>query len=88
LKIKIELLQSGFACDGAIQDAGMIINFAIGMIMSDYRKYQCGVCGHIYDEAEGGPGTGIAPGTRWEDIPDDWRCPECGVEKSEYALMD
>jgi rubredoxin len=55
--------------------------------MSDYRKYQCGVCGHIYDEAEGDEAGGIAPGTRWEDIPDDWRCPECGVEKSEYALM-
>jgi len=55
--------------------------------MSDYKKYQCGVCGHIYDEAEGDEGTGIAPGTRWEDIPDDWRCPECGAEKSEYSLM-
>jgi rubredoxin len=57
------------------------------MIMSDYRKYQCSVCGHIYDEEEGDEETGIAPGTRWEDIPDDWRCPECGAEKSEYALM-
>jgi rubredoxin len=55
--------------------------------MSDYRKYQCCVCGHIYDEAEGDEETGIAPGTRWEDIPEDWRCPECGVEKSEYELM-
>ena len=57
------------------------------VIMSDYRKYQCGVCGHIYDEAEGDEDSGIAPGTRWEDIPDDWRCPECGAEKSEYSLM-
>jgi rubredoxin len=57
------------------------------MFMSDYRKYQCGVCGYIYDEAEGDEDGGIAPGTRWEDIPDDWRCPECGVEKSEYFLM-
>jgi rubredoxin len=57
------------------------------VIMSEYRKYQCGVCGHIYDEAEGDEETGIAPGTRWEDIPDDWRCPECGAKKSEYALM-
>jgi len=56
-------------------------------MMSDYRKYQCSVCGHIYDEAEGDKDTGIAPGTRWEDIPDDWRCPECGAEKSEYALI-
>jgi len=55
--------------------------------MSDYRKYQCSVCGHIYDEAEGDPDSGIAPGTRWEDIPETWRCPECGVEKKEYDLM-
>jgi rubredoxin-NAD+ reductase len=55
--------------------------------MSDYRRYQCDVCGHIYNEAEGDAETGIAPGTRWEDIPDDWRCPECGAEKSEYGLI-
>ena len=55
--------------------------------MFEYRKYQCDVCDHAYDEAEGDEDTGIAPGTRWEDIPDDWRCPECGAEKSEYTLM-
>jgi rubredoxin len=55
--------------------------------MSDFKKYQCSVCGHIYDEAEGDFDTGIAPGTRFEDIPDDWRCPECGAEKSAYNLM-
>ncbi|MDO9424654.1 MAG: rubredoxin [Methylobacter sp.] len=55
--------------------------------MSDYKKYQCSVCGHIYDEAEGDPDTGMAPGTLWKDIPVDWRCPECGAEKSAYALM-
>ncbi|WP_373413347.1 rubredoxin [Methylobacter tundripaludum] len=56
-------------------------------MMPDYKKYQCGTCGHIYDEAEGDLDTGIAPGTLWKDIPDDWHCPECGVEKSEYDLM-
>ena len=55
--------------------------------MTNYKKYQCGVCGHIYYEAEGDPDSGIAPGTKWDDIPDDWRCPECGVEKSEYDLI-
>ena len=56
--------------------------------MSDYKKYRCNVCGHIYDEAEGDPEGDIAPGTRWADLPDDWRCPECGAEKSEYELAD
>lgn len=55
--------------------------------MSDYKKYQCDVCGYIYDEAEGDPDSGIAPHTRWKDVPDDWRCPECGAEKGEYSLM-
>ncbi len=55
--------------------------------MANFRKYQCTVCGHIFDEAEGDPDSGIEPGTQWEDIPDDWRCPECGVEKSEFELI-
>jgi rubredoxin len=55
--------------------------------MSDYKRYQCSICGHIYDEAEGDLDTGIMPGTLWENIPDDWRCPECGAEKSAYDLM-
>ncbi len=55
--------------------------------MTDYKKYQCNICEHIYDEAEGDPDSDIAPGTLWENIPDDWRCPKCGVEKSEFELM-
>jgi rubredoxin-NAD+ reductase len=56
--------------------------------VSDYRKYECTVCGHIYDEEVGDPDSDLAPGTPWEDIPDDWRCPECGVEKGDFELMD
>ena len=44
----------------------------------DFKKYECVICGFIYDEAEGLPDDGIPPGTRWEDIPDDWECPDCG----------
>lgn len=47
-------------------------------------KYKCKVCGHIYDPKEGGPDGGIAPGTSFEDIPDDWVCPICGVIKKDY----
>ena len=43
------------------------------------KRYECIVCGWIYDEALGCPEEGIAPGTKWDDIPDDWTCPECGV---------
>jgi rubredoxin-NAD+ reductase len=55
--------------------------------MKTYRRYQCSVCGHIYDEAEGDPDTGIKPGTLWQDIPDTWKCPECGAEKADFELM-
>lgn len=56
--------------------------------MSDYREYVCNVCGHVYDEAAGDPETGVAPGTRWEDLPEDWVCPECGAPKDEYEVME
>ena len=44
-------------------------------------KYLCTVCGYIYDEAVGDPDNGIAAGTKWEDLPDDYVCPLCGVGK-------
>ena len=47
-------------------------------------KYVCTVCGYIYDEAVGEPDNGIAAGTKWEDLPDDYVCPLCGVDKSHF----
>lgn len=49
------------------------------------KKYQCNVCGYIYDEAKGDPEHSIAPGTKFEDLPADWTCPECGVSKDEFS---
>ena len=54
------------------------------MADAGFRKYECVVCGFIYDEAEGLPDDGIPPGTRWEDIPEDWLCPDCGIGKSDF----
>jgi rubredoxin len=48
------------------------------------KKYVCTVCGYVYDEAAGIPDSGIAPGTKWEDIPEDWTCPLCGATKAEF----
>jgi rubredoxin len=53
-----------------------------------YQKYQCFFCGHIYDEAAGLPDAGFPPGTRWNDIPDSWICPECGAMKSDFMLLE
>lgn len=48
-------------------------------------KYVCLVCGYIYDEELGEPENGIAPGTKWEDVPEDYLCPLCFVGKEEFA---
>ena len=53
-----------------------------------YRKYQCTNCGHIYDEALGEPSEGLPAGTRWEDVPDTWTCPECGASKRDFQLLE
>lgn len=55
--------------------------------MAEFRKYKCKTCGHVYDEEKGDPSSGIAPGTRWEDLPDDWECPKCGAAKVMFTLM-
>ncbi|MCH9665013.1 MAG: rubredoxin [Gammaproteobacteria bacterium] len=54
----------------------------------EYKKWQCEICAFIYDEAEGWPEDNIAPGTRWEDVPDDWKCPDCGTTKSDFAMVE
>lgn len=51
-------------------------------------KWECIVCGLVYDEKEGWPDDGIAPGTRWEDVPEDWLCPDCGVGKEDFELLE
>lgn len=53
-----------------------------------HKKYICLICGLIYDEAEGWPEDGIAPGTAWEDVPENWFCPDCGAAKSEFEMME
>ena len=53
-----------------------------------YKKYMCLICGWIYDEAEGDEESGIPPGTRWEDIPEDWECPDCGAGKEDFDLIE
>jgi rubredoxin-NAD+ reductase len=51
-------------------------------------KWECIVCGLVYDEKEGWPDDGIAPGTKWEDVPEDWLCPDCGVGKEDFELIE
>ncbi len=50
-------------------------------------KYECTICAYIYDEDEGDPESGVAPGTKWEDVPDDWVCPVCGAGKGDFESI-
>lgn len=52
------------------------------------QKYVCDICGYIYDPEVGDPDSGVAPGTAFEDIPDDWVCPLCGVGKEDFSPED
>ncbi|WP_301860537.1 rubredoxin [uncultured Megasphaera sp.] len=47
-------------------------------------KYECCICGYIYDEAEGDPDNGVAAGTKFADLPDSWVCPTCGTDKDDF----
>lgn len=54
----------------------------------ELKQWVCVICGWIYDEALGYPEDGIAPGTRWADVPEDWRCPLCDVGKEDFAMVE
>ena len=52
------------------------------------KKYVCSVCGYIYDPSIGDPDNGIPPGTAFEDISNNWTCPECGAGKDEFEELE
>ncbi|GLC30020.1 rubredoxin [Clostridium omnivorum] len=52
------------------------------------QKYVCLVCGYIYDPKEGDPDNGVQPGTVWENVPEDWVCPLCGVGKDQFEPVE
>ena len=52
------------------------------------RKWQCELCAFVYDEAVGMPEDGITAGTRWEDVPESWTCPDCGASKSDFQMVE
>lgn len=58
-----------------------------GNIVSELNKWECVICGFIYDEAEGIPDEGIPAGTLWADVPEDWECPDCGISKFDFDMV-
>jgi rubredoxin len=55
---------------------------------TEMKKYVCDVCGYIYDPEKGDPESGVEPGTSFDDLPEDWVCPVCGAEQSEFSPLD
>ncbi len=62
--------------------------FFEGAIEVTMRRFMCLLCGFIYDEAQGSPNEGIEPGTKWEQIPITWRCPDCGAMKEDFEMIE
>ena len=58
------------------------------MKLKEMKKFQCNICGFIYDERTGDLEHGIKSGTLWEDIPENWVCPECGVDKVDFEMVE
>jgi rubredoxin len=55
--------------------------------VTETKTWMCLICGWMYDEAQGDPDTGIAPGTLWADVPMNWTCPECGARKEDFEMV-
>lgn len=51
------------------------------------KTWICVICGYVYDESRGDPDRGIPPGTRWDDVPADWNCPDCGASKDDFEMV-
>ncbi len=54
----------------------------------EYKTYMCVICGYVYDEEQGAPDDGLAPGTLWKDVPDTWKCPDCEATKTDFELIE
>lgn len=62
--------------------------FGPGRTGSLMKSYMCVICGFVYNEADGLPDEGIEPGTKWEDIPPNWVCPDCGARKEDFEMVE
>jgi len=58
------------------------------MSNANFKSFICIVCGFVYSEEAGRPEDGIAPGTAWANVPDDWACPDCGVAKADFEAVE
>lgn len=65
---------------------GLVLNFP--RVSAQLKTWRCKLCGFVYEEAVGIPNDGIPAGTRWQDVPEDWTCPDCGAQKSDFEMVE
>ena len=68
------------------REAPAAANDAVAAKSPQHRVWQCMLCAFTYDEAKGMPDEGVAAGTRWEDVPETWTCPDCSASKSDFQM--
>ncbi len=85
-------MRPGFDSEKALARIANSTRYVIGTMPlpdeSAYRTWMCLICGWIYDEATGNPADGIPPGTRWQDLPGNWVCPECRARKEDFQMIE
>ncbi len=64
------------------------LNRICKMPENDYKVWMCVICGWVYEEEKGCPEEGIAAGTRWEDVPEFFICPDCGAGKEDFEMIE
>ena len=62
-----------------------LCGYTVGAVM---KAYMCVICGFVYEEEKGLPEQGIAPGTVWNDVPENFKCPECGATKTDFEMVE
>ena len=74
--------------DVSRSEAGERSRIRSGLIGGTMKSWMCVICGFIYEEEDGVPEEGIAAGTRWEDVPPNWVCPDCGARKEDFEMVE
>ena len=66
----------------------LLVSELMNVTTTELKTFMCVVCGLIYDERKGWPDDGIEPGTRWDDVPDTWTCPDCGAAREDFEMIE
>ncbi len=82
------LVQAERILGHSLNEPSAMSESAAAAVEAPFRTFMCVVCGFLYHEAEGWPADGISAGTRWEDVPETWTCPDCGVTKSDFEMIE